>query len=296
MYFDNTTIIYQDGNWLPAQEAHASIYDQTLHYGTGVFEGIRSYTVGDATKMFRGEDHYRRLIYSARSIGLPFHMPVDQLQEVTYELLEKNNLTEAYIRPFVYSGPMMSLSFPTESHIAICVWAWKKLLGDKLSNLYVSPYCRPHPRSCRIQAKVSGHYVNSILAATDARSKGYDDALQLDVDGNVAECSGANFFFEKDSVLYTAPPGHILPGITRDTILQLCQRLDIQVKQQFFTPEEVYEADGAFLVGTAAEVNGINSLNDKVFGLPWQETIGARLQKEYEAATHREDRWNELIN
>ncbi len=164
-------------------------------------------------------------------------------------------------------------------------------MGDKLINLCVSPYCRPHPRSCRIEAKVSGHYVNSILAATDARAKGYDDALQLDVEGNVAECSGANFFFEKQGILYTAPPGHILPGITRDTILQLCNRMGIQVRQEFFTPEDVFHADGAFLVGTAAEVTGINSLNDHAFTLSWHDTLGYQLQKEYEAATHREDDW-----
>ncbi len=291
MYFDSTTIVYLDGQWIPAQEAHASVYDQTLHYGTGVFEGIRSYQVGDRTRMFRGTDHYRRLIYSAQSIGLPYHGTVEDLEIISYELLEKNDLTEAYIRPFIYSAPMMSLSFPTASHIAICAWSWKKLLGDKLTNLCISPYCRPHPRSCRIEAKVSGHYVNSILAATDARAKGYDDALQLDVEGNVAECSGANFFFEKEGILYTAPPGHILPGITRDTILQLCKHMGIQVRQEFFTSEEVFQTDGAFLVGTAAEVTGINSLNDHAFTLPWQETLGYLLQKEYETATHQEDDW-----
>jgi len=153
---------------------------------------------------------------------------------------------------------------------------------------------RPHPGSCRINAKVSGHYVNSILAATDARAKGYDDALQLDVDGYVAECSGANFFIERDGILYTAPQGHILPGITRDTMLQLCRKMDIQVKQARFMPEEVFEADGAFLVGTAAEVSGINSLNDRPFGKEWTETIGYRLQKEYEKATREDNVWEEM--
>ena len=293
MYFDDTTVIYHDGEWVKARDANASVYTQTLHYGTGVFEGIRSYLVGDAPKMFRGDDHYRRLIFSAQSMGIPFSMPVAELKQVTYELLERNHLSEAYIRPFVYSSPMMSLSYPEAAHIAICVWPWKKLLGEKLINLCVSPFCRPHPGSVRINAKISGHYVNSILAATDARTKGYDDGLQLDVEGNVAECSGANFFYEKDSILYTAPPGHILPGITRDTILQLCRKMGIQVKQQFFTQEEVYEADGAFLVGTAAEVSGIRSLNDHVFPKEWTQTFGYRLQKEYEMATRRDDVWEE---
>lgn len=244
--------------------------------------------------MFRGDEHYKRLVYSTQAIGIPFHMPVEELQESTYELLNRNNMVEAYIRPFVYSSPMMSLSYPEEAHIAICAWPWKKLMGYKLINICVSPYCRPHPGSCRINAKVSGHYVNSILAATDARSKGFDDALQLDVEGYVAECSGANFFIEKDGVLYTAPPGHILPGITRDTIMQLCLTLDIEVKQIKFTPEDVYAADGAFLVGTAAEVSGIRSVNNVAFPKEWSDTIGYRLQKEYEAVTRREHIWDTM--
>ena len=294
MYFNNETIMYLDGEWVYARDANASVYAQTIHYGTGVFEGIRSYAIGQRASMFRGDDHYHRLVYSTQAIGIPFYMPAEELMEVTYELLDRNNLIEAYIRPFVYSSPMMSLSLPEEAHIAICAWQWKKLLGDKLVNICVSPYCRPHPGSCRINAKISGHYVNSILAATDARSKGYDDALQLDVDGYVAECSGANFFIEKEGVLITAPPGHILPGITRDTILQLCRSLGIEVRQTRFRPEDVYEADGAFVVGTAAEVAGINSLNDHVFAKEWSNTIGYSLQKKYEAATRQHDAWDEI--
>jgi len=294
MYFNEETIIYHDGDWVRACDATTSVYAQTIHYGMGVFEGIRSYIVNDQPRMFRGDDHYHRLVYSTQAIGIPFHMPVEELTHITYELLKRNNLIEAYIRPFVYSSPMMSLSYPEKAHIAICAWPWKKLLGDKMINIMVSPYCRPHPGSCRINAKVSGHYVNSILAATDARAKGYDDALQLDVDGYVAECSGANFFIERDGILYTAPQGHILPGITRDTMLQLCRKMDIQVKQARFMPEEVFEADGAFLVGTAAEVSGINSLNDRPFGKEWTETIGYRLQKEYEKATREDNVWEEM--
>ena len=292
MYFNDFTIVFQDGEWIHANDAHASIYDQAIHYGTGVFEGIRSYAVNGRARMFRGADHYKRLIFSAHSIGLPFHMTVEEMEAASYELLERNHIIEAYVRPFVYSGPMMSLSFPEKTHIAICAWGWKKLLGDKQINICVSPYSRPHPKSCRIEAKVSGHYVNSILAATDARAKGYDDALQLDVDGYVAECSGATFFFEKDGILYTTSPGHILPGITRDTIIQLAGRIGIDVKQQRFNVSDVLEGDGAFVVGTAAEVTGVNSLNDHVFPKPWHETIGYALQKEYENATRKEEVWD----
>lgn len=291
MYYNDNTIVYHDGKWICARDANASLYAQTLHYGTGVFEGIRTYSVNNRAKMFRGDEHYKRLLHSAHSIGLPLDMRSEELIQITYELLEKNNLIEAYIRPFVYSSPMMSLSYPEEAHIAICVWPWKKLLGDKTISLSVSPYCRPHPGSCKINAKVSGHYVNSILAATEARGKGYDDALQLDVEGNVAECSGANFFMEKDGILYTPVAGHILPGITRDTILQMCRQMGIMVKQKKITVEEVYDADGAFCVGTAAEVTGINSLNNRNFRKEWHETLGHGLQKEYESHTRKENVW-----
>jgi branched-chain amino acid aminotransferase len=295
MYFDDKTILYQEGKWISAQNASASIYDQTLHYGTGVFEGIRSYNVDGRPQLFRGEEHFERLIFSAKSIGLPIEKNVYDMMDISIELLDRNHTIEAYIRPFVYSSPMMSLSQPQEAYLAICSWPWKKLLGDQLTTLSISPYCRPHPRSCKIEAKVGGHYVNSILAATEARSRGYGDALQLDIDGYVAECSGANFFFQKDGILYTAPPGHILPGITRNTILQLCRRLDIEVRQKRFLPEEVYGADSAFLVGTAAEVTGVSSLDDKPFTGEWKDSLGFLLQRQYEAATRSSDSWERIM-
>lgn len=295
MYFDDQTILYHNGEWIHAGEASASLYDQTLHYGTGVFEGIRSYNVDGRPQLFRGEEHFARLVYSANAIGLPIRESAEEMMDFSLELLDRNSAIEAYIRPFVYSAPMMSLSQPKEAFLAICSWPWKKLLGDQLTTLAISPYCRPHPRSCKIEAKVGGHYVNSILAATEARSRGYGDALQLDVEGYVAECSGANFFFEKDGILLTAPPGHILPGITRDTILQLCSKLDIEVIQKRFLPEEVYEADSAFLVGTAAEVTGIRSLDDRVFRKSWHEALGSMLQHEYESATRSTMVWERII-
>ncbi|HZV69993.1 MAG TPA: branched-chain-amino-acid transaminase [Saprospiraceae bacterium] len=294
MYFDEKTIIYHDGKWAKARDANASVYDQTLHYGTGVFEGIRSYSIDGQPRMFRSDEHFKRLIYSTLSIGLPFQKTVLELKQIAYDLLRRNNMVEAYIRPFVYSAPMMSLSNAESSHLGISAWPWRKLHGEKLTRLCISGYCRPHPRSCKIEAKVSGHYVNSILAATEARAKGYDDALQLDVDGYVAECSGANFFMEKDGVLYTSPPGHILPGITRDSILQICRRLGIPVKQTRFLPKELASADGAFLVGTAAEVTGIESVDDKPFAKQWTTTFGYTLQKEYEKATRQDITWEEM--
>jgi branched-chain amino acid aminotransferase len=291
MYFNDDTIVYLNGDWVKAGEASSSVYSQSLHYGTSVFEGIRSYEVNGKARLFRGLEHMERLIFSARAIGQPFKMKANELMNVAHELLERNHMTEAYIRPLVFSGPMMSLSFSEEAHLMMCCWPWKKLLGDQLTTLAISPYSRPHPKSCKIEAKIGGHYVNSILASTEAKARGYGDALQLDVDGYVAECSGANFFFEKNGVLFTPSRGHILPGITRDSVIQLCKKLKIEVKQQRIATHEVFGSDSAFLVGTAAEVTGIKSLDDHPFNKEWTTSIGYRLQKAYEEATRSDEKW-----
>ena len=145
----------------------------------------------------------------------------------------------------------------------------------------VSSYCRPHPRSIKIEAKVCGHYVNSILATTEAKDKGFDEALLLDSDGYLAEGPGANLFFEKEGVLYTPQLGNILPGITRATVLELAEKLGIEVVQGLFQPETLWNADSAFYCGTAAEVIGIESVDDKKFPKDWNDSLGKKIQEEY---------------
>ena len=158
---------------------------------------------------------------------------------------------------------------------------WGAYLGDKQLRLTVSSYCRPHPRSIKIEAKVCGHYVNSILATTEAKDKGFDEALLLDSDGYLAEGPGANLFFEKEGVLYTPQLGNILPGITRATVLELAEKLGIEVKQGLFQPETLWNADSAFYCGTAAEVIGIESVDDKKFPKDWNDSLGKKIQEEY---------------
>jgi branched-chain amino acid aminotransferase len=163
----------------------------------------------------------------------------------------------------------------------IAAWEWGKYLGNDLLNICISSYQRPNPKSVKVEAKVTGHYVNSILATSEAKSRGYDEALMVDMNGHVAEAPGANFFYEKDGVLYTPPLGHILPGITRQTVLNICRELDIPVKEKYFTPSELEEADSAFFCGTAAEVIGIESVDAKPFKKTWSESIGATIQEAY---------------
>ncbi|HEU5289658.1 MAG TPA: branched-chain amino acid transaminase [Cyclobacteriaceae bacterium] len=281
MYYTKNTTLYLNGKFIKAVDATTDLYSQTLHYGYGVFEGIRAYQTINGTKIFKAVEHFERLRKSAELVNIPFQYDTDELIRVTYQVLKKNNLSDAYIRPLVYCSPNMSLTQPKEVYLMICAWEWGKYLGDNLLKLCTSSYQRPNPNSVKVEAKVTGHYVNSILATSEAKVLGYDEALMLDMNGNVAEAPGANFFFEKDNVLYTPPLGHILPGITRQTVINICRELEIPVKEKSFKPEFLEEADSAFLCGTAAEVIGVESIDAKPFRKKWSESIGAVIQEAY---------------
>ncbi|CAG5077402.1 branched-chain amino acid transaminase [Parvicella tangerina] len=281
MYYNEKSTVYLNGYWLPVKEAQTNLYSQTLHYGSGVFEGIRSYATEDGVRIFKAKEHFERLKYSAEKMHIKLDLSVEELTQLSYELLERNNLTNAYLRPLVYLGENMSLQPTEEVNVFLCTWEWGKYLGDDLLKVMTSSYQRPNPKSCHVEAKVVGHYTNSILATTEAKQKGFDEALLLDMNENVAEGPGANFFYEKDEVLYTAPLGNILPGITRQTIFELAEKLEYEVVEKFFTPEEVYNADGAFFTGTAAEVAGIDSLDNHKFKLEWEDTMGCQLARAY---------------
>jgi branched-chain amino acid aminotransferase len=281
MYYNEHTIIYHNGEFVKATDARANVYDTSLHYGYAVFEGIRSYHTQNGVKIFKAEEHFERLKFSAKAIGIPYPYKNEELIGLSYEVLKRNNLTDAYLRPIVTCPPNMSLTGATSSQITIAAWTWGTLLGEKLVRIKTSSYRRITPASFVVEAKVSGHYINSILATKEAKDLGYDEALLLDINGFVAEGPGANFFYEKDGVLYTPQRGSILPGITRATVIEICKALDIEVVEKQITPEEVYNADSAFYCGTAAEVIGIASLDDKKFPKNWNETLGAVIQKAY---------------
>jgi branched-chain amino acid aminotransferase len=282
MYYNEETVLFLDGQWLKAAETKTSLYNQSLHYGNGVFEGIRSYETEHGTAVFKAKEHYERLLYSAKTMYIEVPYTVDELVKLTYELLDKNNLQDAYIRPLVYLGETLYLNPSKDVHFLLAAWEWDKYLGDKLVDIMTSPYQRPNPKACHVDAKVTGHYSNSILASTHAKNEGFDEALLLDMNGYVAEGPGANFFYEKDNKLYTCPKGNILPGITRATMFELCEQLEIELEEKFFTSEEVIGADSAFFVGTAAEVAGINSLDRVPFKLEWKDSLGYQLSEAYQ--------------
>ena len=281
-YYNENTIVYLNGKYVKASEAKVDLYGQTLHYGYGVFEGIRSYKkVSGETKIFKPIEHYDRLKHSAEALNMPYSWSAEELIEATYEVLRRNNLQDAYIRPLVYAPANMSFIPNTESNMVIEVWEMGKFLGDKLLRVMASPFQRPNPAGFKIEAKACGHYVNSILASQDAKAKGYDEALLTDMNGFVAEGPGANTFFEKDGKLYTPSLGNILPGITRATVIELCAELNISVEEKLFTVDELKQADTAFFCGTAAEVIGWESLDEVKFPLDWNNSLGRVLQQAY---------------
>ncbi|TXE08357.1 branched-chain amino acid transaminase [Gelidibacter salicanalis] len=281
-YSNDQTIIYHNGEFLNPKTASSSLYSQSLHYGNGVFEGIRSYKTAEGTKIFRAEAHYERLKYGAKVMGIPFDYTVADLVALTYELLEKNNLQDAYIRPLITTGANMGLYTSKESFLTMQCWEWGKLMGDRLLRVKTSSFERPNPKSCFVEAKVTGHYVNSVLSTNEAKDAGYDEALLLDMHGYVAECSGANIFMEKDGKLYTPKKGSIMAGITRETILEICEEEGIPVEEKHFKLEELKQADSSFFTGTAAEVVGLKSLDDYEFPLSWTDSLGYKLMQLYQ--------------
>jgi branched-chain amino acid aminotransferase len=281
MYYKENTQIYLDREFKIHSDAHAGLYDQTLHYGYGVFEGIRSYNTSKGRQIFKANDHFERLKRSCELINIPFHYTVSELTSICYELLDRNNLNDAYIRPLVYCSPNMNLDRPKEVHLLMVAWEWGAYLGDKLLNVKISSFCRPHPRSLKIEAKACGHYLNSILASTEAKDLGYDEALLLDHEGFLAEGPGANLFFQMGKRLYTPAKGNILPGITRQTVLEICNELGVEVMEGKYSKEQLLAADSAFYCGTAAEVVGLKSVNAYSFPLEWKSSIGKRVSDMY---------------
>lgn len=283
-YYNENTILYFNGEYLKATEAKTDLYGQSLHYGYAVFEGIRAYkTEKGEVKIFKAKEHYDRLKRSCDLIHIPYKFNNEELIKASYKVLELNNFEEAYIRPLVFCPPNMTLKAASEAHILICAWEWGAYLGEKLLRVMTSSFQRPNPKAFQIESKSAGLYVNSILASQEAKEKGYDEALLLDINGNVAEGPGANIFFEKNGKLVTPPPGNILPGITRATVIELCHELGIPLEERLFTLDELKQAESVFYCGTAAEVIGWDSLDGQTFSKPWSESLGKVLQQAYKA-------------
>lgn len=281
-YYNENTVLFLNGEFVKAVEAKMDFYSQSLHYGYSVFEGIRSYkTTAGETRIFKAKEHFDRLQQSAEAMNMPYHWTTEELTAATYELLKMNKLQDAYIRPVVYAPANMSFVQNKQSYIVIEVWEMQPFLGDKLLRVMTSSFQRPNPKGFKIHAKAGGHYVNSILASQEAKAAGYDEALLCDMHGFVAEGPGANVFYEKDGKLFTPMLGNILPGITRATVMELCNELGIEVEERMVTLEAIKEADAVFYCGTAAEIIGWKSIDDMEFKNDWDKTLSRKIQLAY---------------
>ncbi|MBI3138887.1 MAG: branched-chain-amino-acid transaminase [Sphingobacteriales bacterium] len=281
-YYTEHTVLWLNGSFVKATEAKMDLYSQSLHYGYSVFEGIRSYKTGSGvTRIFKATEHFDRLQQSAKALNLPYHWNTADLVAITYELLQRNNLQDAYIRPVVYAPANMSFAENKESFLFIEAWEMQPFLGDKLLSVMTSSFQRPNPKGFKITAKAAGHYVNSILASQEAKAAGFDEALLTDMYGFVAEGPGANIFYEKDGQLFTPSTGNILPGITRATVIELCNDFGIKLWEKQITLEELKKADAVFYCGTAAEVVGWKNLDDTFFPMPWERSVSKIIQDAY---------------
>jgi len=294
-YFNSNTIIFLNGRFEKASGPAASLYGQSLHYGYSVFDGMRAYNTHNGTRIFKARQHFERLEQAAQLLNIPFKWNIDELLRKSYKLLELNGLKDAYIRPLVFCGPNMSLTAPVSSSIMICAWKWDAYLGHEPLNVCISGYERPSPRSFPVQAKVGGNYVNAILATQEAKGKGFDEALLLDEYGNVAQAPGANVFIEKNGCLYTPPEGHIVPGITRATVRELCRVLDIELTEKHLDLQELYRADSAFFCGTATEIAGIGRIEEYQMPMKWEDSIGSIIQRTYQSLVLEKQNYEVII-
>ncbi len=265
--------IWMDGELIPWEEAKVHVLTHTLHYGLGVFEGIRCYKCVDGRSgIFRLDEHIERLFQSARIAQIEIPFSKEEIKQACKEVLLANGLEEAYIRPLVFIGEGVMGVHPYDNpvRVAVIAWRWGAYLGEEAlkrgTRAKTSSFVRHHPNAMMTKAKICGNYVNSVLAKREAVKLGYDEAILLDPDGYVAEASGENVFLVKDRVIKTTPPTTILPGITRDCVIKIARDRGYVVIEERFTRDELYIADEVFLTGTAAEVTPIREIDDRPIG------------------------------
>ena len=294
--------IWMDGTFCDWKDAKIHILTHTLHYGTGVFEGVRAYETESGPAIFRLKDHTDRLFNSANLVGMQIPFEKNIIMQAQCEAVSQNNLKNAYIRPLCFYGSegMGLRADNLKVHCAIAAWDWGPYLGaEKIIDgirVKVSPFPKRNPEAMIYKAKATGNYINSMLALKDALSHGYDEALILGTDNSVNEGSGENFFLVKDNKLVTPKLVTVLDGITRKTIIQLAKDLDIETLERNISVDEVYECDEAFFTGTAAEVTPIIEVDDNKInnGLPGPLT--KQLQANYfNLIRGKHDKYNEWL-
>ena len=270
---DYSKYIWYNSKVIPWEEANTHVMSHVLHYGSGVFEGIKCYNSSKGPAIFRLNDHIDRLFESARLYGMKVAISKQEIINGCKEIVNANQLTECYIRPIIFYGYDTLGVNPKDCplNIAIASFFWGAYLGDdgveKGVNVTVSPYQKISYKAMPTTAKASGQYMNSLLSVTEAKNRGYDEAILLNADGDIAEGSGQNLFYVKDNIVHTNDEkSSILLGITRESILTICEDLKITTKVHKFSLEDLLSADEVFFTGTASEVTPIRSIDDKLVG------------------------------
>lgn len=289
---DRDGVIWMDGHLVPWREAKVHVLTHSLHYGMGVFEGVRAYATERGPAIFRVVEHTARLLRSAHIVRMACPFDHNTLLEAQRMVVRENGFESCYLRPLLYYGAEGLGLKPKglKVHAAVAAWPWGAYLSEegveKGIRVQTSSFSRHHVNSAMCKAKVSGQYFNSVLAAQDAISSGFDEALLLDVEGFVAEGSGENLFLIRDGLLYTPELTSVLEGITRHTILTLAKDEEIQVVVKRLTRDEVYSADEAFFTGTAAEVTPIREVDHRTIGSGKPGPFTQKIQALYQAIVH----------
>ena len=289
---DRDGVIWFDGKMVPWREAQTHVLTHTLHYGMGVFEGVRAYKTEQGPAIFRLQEHTDRLFRSAKILNMQIPFTKEEINAAQLAAVKENNLDSAYLRPMCFYGSegMGLRADNLKVHCIVAAWTWGAYLGEegmtKGIRIHTSSFTRHHVNVTMCKAKANGNYMNSMLALQEAMANGFDEALLLDVDGFVAEGSGENFFIVRDGVIYTPELTSALDGITRATIIQLAGEIGVPVVEKRITRDEVYVADEAFFTGTAAEVTPIRELDRRSIGSGTRGPITEKLQSMYFDAVH----------
>lgn len=294
-FADRDGVIWLDGELVPWRDAKVHVLTHTLHYGMGVFEGVRAYKSDSrGTCIFRLKEHTDRLFRSAHIMRMKMPFAKEQINEAHKQVVRENNLNEAYLRPMAFYGSegMGLRADNLKVHVIVAAWHWPSYMSPEARDLGIkvrtSSYTRHHVNISMCKAKANGHYINSLLALQEALDSGCEEALLLDNEGYVAEGSGENFFLVRDGVIYTPELTSCLDGITRNTIFQLAADCGYEIREKRITRDEVYIADEAFFTGTAAEVLPIRELDGRQIGEGRRGPITTRLQDLYFKAVRGE--------
>lgn len=282
--------VWVDGELVPFEKATVHFLNPTLHYGPGVFEGIRCYSTDRGPAIFRGREHMQRFLHSAHALGVVnLEHSLDDLMDAVCMTITANRFEECYIRPMMYFEGAMGLNLD-DYHpvVAIAAWPWGAFLGEEKmetgARMTVSSMTRMHPNASMTKAKISGQYVNSILAKTIAVRSGFDEAVLLDPEGYVAECTGENLLLIRNNVIYTAPRATILEGLTRDAVLTLARDAGYQVVEERLSRDQLYIADEVFVCGTAAEVVPVREIDFRPVGSGTRGPITKHIQQLFYSA------------